>query len=263
MRIRLPLLLATALMVFAQSGGNESLAYKTGYSSIMKLGRDVHSALPPKYREIISQQPISIETDPSPYIRLLYLPEGPSASRGVWISAGFIDLVNRVAHATAIGVKDKNYLKRYIEILARESGTEDLRPLPDDDNPRYWTDEMLNEQQSNFNSIVGIIVAIELSHHYLGHYEKYKNKLTRADGKHVPISSLLTEDEWEESFRAGVRNALGAGCMIERVIPFFVAFEKMKTRPPWAAFFLPEKFKFSKMRREMEKIQKKFLEQAD
>jgi hypothetical protein len=238
----------------------DGLTYKTGYSSMMKLGKDVYNALKSDQRELIAVQPISIETDSTPFVRLLYYNDEPKAVRGVWISAGFIDLVNHVAHAKAIDRIEKNYFKRYIEQLAAETGDKALLPLPNDSNPRYWTDEMLNEQQSNFNSIVGMVVAIKLAHHYLGHYDKYKAALTDSKGVPVPITSLVTEREWEDAFKNGVSNALNAGCMIEGIIPFFEAFDKMKARPPWAAYFLPENAKFSKMRKEMEKIQKRFLE---
>jgi hypothetical protein len=247
-------------LLCASAQSTDTLTYKTGYSSIMKLGKDIYNALKPQQREMISAQPISIETDSTPFVRLLYYEDEPKPVRGVWISAGFIDLVNNVAHAKAIDTKEKNYLNRYIELLAQETGSKSLRPLPNDTNPRYWTEEMLNEQQSNFNSIVGMVVAIKLAHHYLGHYDKYKDKLTDAKGAPVSITNLVTEKEWEDAFKSGVRNALNAGCMIEGVIPFFEAFDKMKVRPPWATYFLPDKAKFSKMRKEMEKIQKRFLD---
>ena len=52
-----------------------------------------------------------------------------------------------------------------------------------------------------------------------------------------------------------------AGCTIEGVIPFFEAFDRMKTRPSWAVHFLPDRVKAAKMKKEMEKIQRQFFEQ--
>jgi hypothetical protein len=247
----------------AQPNSPDGLTYKSGYSSMMKLGKDMYNALKPAQREFVSAQPISIETDVTPFVRLLYYPDEPKPIRGVWISAGFIDLVNNVAHAKAIDGKEKGYFARYIDLLSQESGEKSLKPLPNDSKPAYWTDDMLNEQLSNFNSIVGIVVGIKLAHHYLGHYEKYKDQLTDSSGKPVPIDRLLTDKEWEDAFRAGVRNALEAGCMVEGVIPFFEAFDKMKTRPAWAGYFLPDRVKFAKIKKEMENIQKKFLAGED
>ena len=245
------------LPVFASAFAAErkSRGYNTGYSHIMKLGRDIHAGLAPGHSEKIAAQPISIETDPTPFPKLLYFDDKPAPVRGVWISAGFIDLVNHVAHAKAIDRREKNYFNRYVEILATETGAQPLRPLPEIDHAQYWTKEMLNEQQSNFNSIVGMVVGMKLANHYLGHYDKYKRELEGS----AAINNLLTPAEWEEAFRHGVRNALRAGCMTEGAVPFFEAFDKMKKRPVWTAHFLPDKVKFSSLRKEMEAIQRRFL----
>ena len=255
-------ILCTSLLALAQPNNPDGLTYKTGYSSMMKLGKDIYGALKPDQKEVISPQPISIETDATPFVRLLFYAEEPKPIRGVWISAGFIDLVNNVAHAKAIDAKEKGYFNRYIDLLAQETGEKTLRQLPNDSNPKYWTDDMLNEQQSNFNQIVGIVVGIKLANHYLGHYEKYKNRLADAAAA-TPINNLLTPQEWEQAFKMGVRNSLEAGYLTEGVIPFFEAFDKMKIRPPWAAHFLPDNVKFAKMKKELEKIQRKFLEGED
>lgn len=248
--------------VSAQPNSPDGLIYKSGYSSMMKLGKDIYRFLTPVEKDLISSQPISIETDVTPFVRLLYLsyPDQPKPIRGVWISAGFIDLVNNVAHAKAIDQTQRGYFARYIEILSQESGQMSLRPLPNDTNPAFWTEDMLNEQLSNFNSIVGTVVGIKIAQHAQGLYEKYKNQISGPNGVDKPINNLLTPKEWEDSFTRGVRCALDAGCTIEGVIPFFEAFDKMKTRPPWAAYFLPDNAKFSKLKKEMERIQKKFLD---
>jgi hypothetical protein len=257
----LTVIIYASLAAFGQ--GADGHTYKTGYSSIMKLGKDIHHALKPEYREMISPQPISIDTDVAPTIWLLFLPEEPKPERGVWISAGFIDLVNNVAHAKAIDAKERGYFKRYTDLLAQESGRNMLSPLPNDSDPKYWTDKMLNEQQSNFNSIVGVMVGIKLAHHYLGQYDKYKGKLDGTSANPGAINLFLTEQEWEQALRLGLRNALDAGCLIEGVVPFFEAIDKMKVRPPWAIYFLPENVKFSKVKREMERIQQRFLRGED
>jgi len=233
--------------------------YKSGYSSMMTLGKDIHNALEPRLREMITAQPISIDTDPAPYVRLFYIADEPRPARGVSISAGFIDLVNQVAHAKAIDSQVKGYFARYAQILARETGAKEFEPLPDDSNPAFWSEDMLNEQLSNFNSIVGIVVGIKLAHHCLGHYDKYKDRLQPVSGGYLPINQLLTPKEWEDAFRAGVKNALQAGCTIEGVIPFFEAIEKMKPRPAWAAYFMPEGVKLAKLKKDMETMQSRFF----
>jgi hypothetical protein len=245
-------------VLVASAAEREPRAYNTGYSHIMKLGRDLHSGLAPDHREKIAVQPISIETDPAPFAKLLYFDDQPKPTRGVWISAGFIDLVNHVAHAKAIDRREKNYFNLYLEVLSGETGQQPLRPLPNIDHAKYWTQEILNDQQSNFNSIVGMVVGMKLANHYLGHHDKYKADLDR-----TAINNLLTPAEFEEAFRHGLRNALRAGCMTEGAVPFFEAFDKMKKRPVWTAHFLPDKIKFSTLRKETESIQQRFLAGED
>jgi hypothetical protein len=247
--------LSPAIAASMCAAERDPFAYKTGYSSIMKLGKDLHAALKREHRELIAEQPISIETNPTPFARPLYLDEKPKPVRGVWISAGFIDLVNHIAHAEAIDRLDRNYFARYSEMLAEQNV---VPPLPDGKNARYWSEEVLNEQQSNFNSIVGFIVGVKLANHYLGHYDRYRAKLSDS-----AINNLLSEKEWNEAFRAGLHNALRAGCMIEGVVPLFVAIDKIKKRPDWVAHFLPDRVSPSSLAREMERTQKHFLRTKD
>jgi hypothetical protein len=246
----------------AQPNSPDGLTYKTGYSAMMKLGRALYDQLGPKDKEVISAQPISMDVDMTPFVRMMYYPDGDGGKplRGVWISAGFIDLVNHVAHAKAIEGVQKGYFQKYINQLMQETGEKELKPLPDDGNPKFWTDDMLNEQQSNFNSIVGIVVGIKMAHHTLGHFDKYKDKLIEKDGvKPTPIEELITDKEWEDAYREGLFISLNAGCFIEGVIPFYEAFDKMPTRPPWAIYFLPPTAKFAKMKKDFEKFQKDYL----
>src|SRR6185369_13504266 len=175
------------------SAANEPV-YKTGYASIMALGRSLYGRLEGPLQESISPQPIVIDPDTKPFLKLLFAPDEPKPQRGVTISVGFVDLVNRIAHAKAIDRIEKGYFDRYLKILATETGETELKDLPNDANPAYWTDPMLNEQESNFNSIVGSMVGIQLANHYLGYYEKYKSKMTN----NVPIFNLLEPKEWEK-----------------------------------------------------------------
>lgn len=249
----------------AQPNSPDGLTYKTGYSAMMKLGRSLYEGLEPKEKAVLSSQPISLDVDITPFTRMMYYPADPNEAgavelRGVWVSAGFIDLVNHVAHAKAIDRVQKGYFQKYIAQLMTENGEKELRPLPDEGNPKFWTDDMLNEQQSNFNSIVGIVVGIKMAHHTLGHFDKYKDKLIEKEGaKPVPIEELITEKEWEDAYREGLFISLNAGCFIEGVVPFYEAFDKMPVRPPWAIYFLPSHAKFAKMKKDFVKFQDDYL----
>jgi hypothetical protein len=229
--------------------------YKTGYSTIMTLGRALYSRLEPAYQDIVSSQPIVIDPDTKPFVRILFAPDEPKPQRGVTISVGFVDLANHVAHAKAIDRIEKGYFDRYVKILATETGETALKDLPNDTNPAFWTDQMLDEQQSNFNSIVGAVVGMKLANHYLGYYDKYKGQMTDT----ATIYSRLDLKEWEKCVHSGIFNSLDAGYTVEGVLPFLEAFDKMQTRPPWTQFFIPNTVRFAKTKKQIEKIQADFF----
>ncbi len=260
----LPLFLAAILSLggtatSAPVADSESQTYKTSIRTISKLGLDLQSAIKPQYRDAVQGQPIAVEPGAAPLVKLQEIPDEPKPMRVIAISEGFIDLINHVAHAKAIDKIEKAYFQKYILNLAQETGDKQLKPLPNDSDPRYWTDDMKNEQYSNFNSIVGVMIGIKLANHYLGHYKKYAAQINLDAEKQAPLNNRLTPKEWDEALRLGVRNALDAGCAIEGVLPFFESFEKMPQRPAWTAFFAPDSAKYKDIRKILEKLQKDFF----
>ncbi len=156
-------------------------AYKTDFSTAIKLGSSLYSQLKPAQQEFVSSQPILIDIDLTPFVRMFEYNGKSKPIRGVRISAGFIDLLSRVAHAEAIDGKKKGYFTAYMNQLEGESGEKEAKSIPDQANSSFWTNRMLDEQASNFNSIFGVIIGIKFAHHYLGHYDKYKDKLGGRD----------------------------------------------------------------------------------
>jgi hypothetical protein len=245
--------------VLGQDETGDRRSYETTIKTILRLGLDLQRALKAQYQETIHGQPISIEEGAMPFVKLEELPDEPRPQPKVALSEGFIDLVNRVAHAKAIDKIEKGYFRKYVLSLAAESGAVELKPLPNDTDKRFWTDDMINEQYSNFNSIIGVMVGTKLAHHALGHYKKHAAQLAASEGKRVPINNLLTPKEWEEALKLGTRNALDAGCTIEGVLPFFECFDRMPKRPGWTAFFVPDTAKYRDIRRILEKVQADFF----
>ena len=241
------------------------MTYRTSFKSVRLLGIDIQKALRQPYRDKIHVEPVFIETDVMPFVKLEEYPdEGGKTLPVVFISVGFIDLVNNMAHAKAIDSVQKGYFFKYIDLLAKETGEKQLPELPDLRNPKFWSDTVLNEQLSHFNSIVGIVIGIKLAHHYTGHFKKYVAQIEAGkNGKRIPINNLLTVKEWEEAVTLGVRNGLDAGCMVEGAIPFFEAFERMTQRPSWAGYFLPETVKTKDLKKQLEKIQKNYFAGKD
>jgi hypothetical protein len=253
--LRIFSLLLLPTFVWAQN--YDPFSYRSGFSTIQALGRDIYNSLEPAERAMISAQPISLDTSRKPYIALLHFKDGSEAIRGVWISQGFIDLVNQLAHAKAIDRKRKGYFATYLQTLSRSE--ESVPSLPEIGNSAYWTDAVLNDQLSNFNSIIGIVVGIHLAQHYLGLYEKYEHRLKASEGEGASLNNLLTPEEWEQSYRRGLSNAMLASCMTEGFLPLCEGLSLMKQRPTWVAYFLPEGTQFKAMRTDMVKLQHKFL----
>ena len=227
----------------------------------MKFGLELYRALKPKFRPFVHSRPINVETDDTPFIRLEEItdPEIGSPMAMVIISAGFIDLVNNVAHAKAIDAGERGYFQQYVLSLAQETGEKGLRELPNLSNSRYWTRDMMNEQLSNYNQIVGVLVGMKLANYYLGHYKKYERQLRDAQGNPMPINSFLTPAEWDEALKWGVVNALDCGLATDGIKALFDSIDKMPKRPAWARFFLPENVKVAKIRKDVEKIERRYF----
>jgi hypothetical protein len=262
--IQIHLLAASFSALFAASGADPR-PYNTGISTILALSRDLYQSLSPSEKAFVPPELISVETSARPSIRPIWQigRSGRSqtvlATPPILISTGFVDFVNQLAHAEAIDQKRRGYLRRYLESVQRDENH--LPSLPDANSPAFWTEDMLNEQQSNFNSIVATIICINLAHLYLGHYQKYAPMLENSSGAPMAINSFLTREEWDESYRWAVRHAMSAGCMIEGVLPFFETLNKIKHRSTWTGFFLPERLDFATMRKDMVKLQERFLKE--
>jgi len=247
------------------SGWGEALGQQTDkykrWNYAVKVGRELYNSLDTKYRAAIPANGVNLETDMTPFVRLEQIkgPDIPNPINSVFLSVGFFDLVNYVAHAKAIDKVKKGYFEKYILSLAQESGEKELREPPDLANSRYWQDDTMNEQLSNLNQIVAEVLAINFAHYYLGHYQKYAAQLADPQGKPVPISRLLTEKEWDEAIKYGVWNALNCGYGIDGVKALFDSIEKMPKRPSWTAYFLPETVKVSRLKKDMERIERDFF----
>jgi hypothetical protein len=237
-----------------------SHGYASGYKTTMRLGSDLYKALEPKRRMVMHAVPVWLETELAPSIRPLEYPDDPKPLRIVFISVGFVDLMNNVAHAKAIDKITPGYFENYIMKLSAESGEKALTDLAGISEERFWSDDMLNEQQSNFNQMAGMVLAIDMSHHYLGHYQQYQNLLVDGKGHFVPINNLLTESEWRQSVREGVRNALDCGLGVDGLKALYECIGKMPLpRPPWTAYFLPSKAKVPTLLRELETLEAKYF----
>jgi hypothetical protein len=252
-------LLLVALACSATSlGTGTERAYAPGFSMAMKLGGELREALPEKFFNQIDAQSIALQPQDFPLISPISTTAESRSQKQVELSAGFIDLVNHLCHAKAIEKIQPGYFDQYVGILARACATDPAAPLPPIVEPRFWNDDIVNEQLGLFNQMMGSMMAISMAHHYLGHYVKYSAKLATGD-KIGPINNYLTPAEWNVSVKAGALDALNCALSTDGLRVMFEALDKMPVRPAWAAYIAPENTDYKKLNKELAKYEEDFF----
>ena len=252
------LLMALACSTFGLSFAADRV-YAPGFSMAMKLGGDLHDALPQNYFDQLDAMPIALQPQDLPLISPVAVNAENRLQRQVEVSAGFIDLVNRLCHAKAIEKIQPGFFDQYVANLARLCAADPAAPPPPIVEPRFWTDDILNDQISSFNQMMGMMMAINMSHHYLGHYTKYGPKLAGPGNKMLPINNFLTAAEWDDSVKAGAKDALNCALSTEGLCLIFEALDKMKVRPAWADYIAPPKTDFKTLIKAMAKYEEDFF----
>lgn len=204
-----------------------SPVYSSGFSMTIRLGRELSEALPAEFRDQLDPQVVTLQMQDLPLVAPLTVTEENHILRQVSLSAGFIDLVNHVAHAKAIDHLQPGYFAQYIKNFALLSTTDASAQPPNIVDARYWTENVMGDQISYFNQMISVVMAINLSHHYLGHCAKYSGKLAGANDKPVPINSFLTPDEWAVSVKAGAVDALNCAVSTAGIRALFEAIDQM------------------------------------
>jgi hypothetical protein len=238
--------------------GEDTHVYTTGFSSVLKLGGDLHDALPQKYYDQVDAQAVTMQPQDMPLIAPVSVTADNHVSRQVEFSAGFLDLANHLSHAKAIDKVQPGFFDQYVGQLAHAYTTSPATPIPPITDARFWTEDILNDQLSYFNQMMGTMMAINMAHHYMGNYAKYASKLTGPDNKVVPINSLLTPAEWDNAVKAGALDALNCAISTEGLRVLLDALDKMPTRPEWAAYIAPDKADFKKLIKQMAKFEEDF-----
>lgn len=252
--------LSLSFFLLCTNGWSRPLAvdYKTDAIATCKIGVDLWQALKRSDRHLFSPECVILGEDNEPLVAPITFREGAGSERGIAISQGFVDLVNNVSHAKAIDKVEPGYLKNYLSELAKESGTLPLRPIPGVEQSKYWSVEIINEQQSNFNQMVALLLAMQLSHHVLGHYDSHVVDL-KAGTEMQPINQFLTAREWNDSFHAGLTISLAAGYGVEGFEALCEALRRMPQHPRWTMFFLPKGINYLQLTQELERSEKAFF----
>jgi hypothetical protein len=249
--------LAAALSASADSNP-PARAYPSGFSVALDRGDDLSQALPDKFGSGLAPQPIALQPQDVPQITPIASRSDNKLLRQVSVSAGFIDLVNHLSHAKAIDRIQPGFFDQYVQNIAR-SATDDSIQLPDMVDARFWADDVMNDQASYFNQMIGMMVAINLSHHYLGHFDKYAAKMAGPGNKLIPINEFLSPGEWEVSVKAGATDALNCALSTEGVKLLFNAIDQMPHRPAWTEAILPKNTDIKKLDKELSRYEKDFF----
>jgi len=252
----LTIALAVAFGASADAPGpGPAHSYSSGYSEAQKIVEGLYEALPPKFSAQVSAQPLTMQPQDAPIIAPVVITDESKTQCEVSISAGFIGLMNHIAHAKAIDHVQPGFFDAYVKILSSAGKV----GAPDMVDAKFWTDDVLNDQISYFNQMVSMLVAINLSHHYLGHYAHYADKLANPENKAVPINEALTPAEWEVSVKAGVHNSLDCALATEGVRALFEAIDKMPQRPGWTVYIVPQYADLKKLNKQLDRWEYDFF----
>jgi hypothetical protein len=240
-------------------GTGAARTYAPGFSMAMKLGGELHEALPQKFFDQLAAQSIALQPQDFPLISPVATMEENRVQRQVELSAGFIDLVNHLCHAKAIDKIQPGFFDQYVGILARANVADPSAPAPPIVEPRFWSETIVNDQLGYFNQMMGSMMAISMAHHYLGHYAKYAAKLAVAGDRIGPINNYLTPAEWDVSVKAGALDALNCALSTEGLRLMFEALDKMPTRPSWAVYIVPQNIDLKKLNKELARYEEDFF----
>lgn len=233
--------------------------YETGYADIVEFTSDLHRALASEQRRQFHPFPVLLENVKTPLAQPRAYFDGSNSLQAVHISPGFIDLMNSISHAKAIDDVQKGFFKTYVERLGLETGFELPRSVQEILQAKAWSLETKNYQMSRFNQMVGAVIAIEMAHQYLGHYQKYAGQLIDAHGAPVAINRLVTPEEWHQAVLEGAQRALDCGLGVEGLEVLYESIGGMAKRPAWTIYFLPEKAKVSRIKRDLDKLERDFF----
>ncbi len=231
--------------------------YETGFKSISKISTELYNALDGKKRGQLLPIPVLLQNYPTPYVEPGIYSDGTKVWQAVSLSSGLVDFLNCLSHAKAMEAGDRSAYSRYVEGLRNTSaGMPAAQAVA---NNMDWSFDTMNHQVSHFNQMAGALVAIEMAHHYLGHYKKYESKMKDAQGNPVPINSLVTPQEWREAVLKGAKNALDCGLGVDGLKVVLETMDKKETRPTWSIYFVPNEANLAKVKKDLTKLEKDFF----
>jgi hypothetical protein len=227
-------------------------SYPSGMEITAKIGSDLVESLDPKFRKVLNPEVVSLAQLEAPVMVPVQ-----GTRRGqlcqVSVSTGFIDLINHIAHAKAIDRIQPGYFNQYVAQLAQERANVNPAPPPNLDDPRYWTDAVMQDQVSFFNQMISITLALNLSHVYLDHCDKYAAHIPV--GRLAPINNFIALPEWKASVKCATQNSLDCALATEGAEALFDCIDQMPRRPAWAGYIVPEGVNIKKLNQQLSQLE--------
>jgi len=243
----------------AESPAAAAKKYESGYDTMARIAADLYRALPAENRRGLAATPVLLDKAKAPYLQPGESPGNGPNSSVIYVSAPLFDLLNYVSHAKAVDQVDHGFFTKAVNSLSCENGDKGLTELYAPTHPKSWSFNTMNWQLSNFNQMAAGLAAIEMAHHYLGHYKQYASQLGDAKNP-VPLYSVLPPSEWRKAVLAGSRNALDCGLAPEGLIVLYDAISRMKQRPSWAVHIMPPTAEVSILRLELKRVEASFFD---
>ncbi len=227
----------------------------------LQWGNDLSEALPAKLVARLASPPVRLVPGKLPQIRPAFITNGTKISCQIIISQGFVDLVNQLAWAKAMDRSRPGFFKQFVQKYDPSSGSNAAVQLPAMSDRRFKPREFANDQATYFNQMFGLIVAMNLAHHYLGYSYKYGAGMASADGP-ASINELLTPEEWSLSLKAGATDALNCALSADGVGTLFDALAGMSKRPAWTRLIVPTGVDLKKLHNDLVLYEKAFYHGA-
>jgi len=245
-----------------RAAGPEQGKYDTGFETIVRLAGNLHHTLDRQVRPQLLPAPVLLEKLALPYLQIHE--SGPHVpSRAIYLSSGFVDLLNFISHAEAIDGSSPGFLvKSMSRVASMQPGNQGLPDLQANTVRDSWSFGTMNHQASSFNQMAGGLVAVQVAHISLGHYQKYAGLL--ATGQHIPLplNSLITPAEWRDAVLQAAARGLECGLAVDGLKAVFESIDKMPVRPVWRIYFMPNGVgskELSKLNNDLDRLQKKTL----
>lgn len=219
--------------------------------SIQCLVTDLLDMLPREKREKLLPNPIRIVNDSTVRVTLNSVWESSVPRGEVILSTGFIRLINELAYAMVLNERAKGTFSRSILDLDSVGAAWD--------RGRFEDVHFMNAHLTRCNEIAGEVLAIHLSHLYLGIYEKHRVALASERRRTPHLHHVITPDDWETVVRPAIYHALSMASGPKTLRELLRSMDRADARPEWSVFFLPDWVDAKRLSRRLRRIEGDFF----